>query len=352
MRGFVSSAPGKLVLSGEYAVLEGAPALVTAIDRRARIRFEQSGTGPLLLSAEPLGLKAFPILEDHRFKEDALGDVRARLVTETLALIFEALPLAREAMKSGHLSIDTTEMSLSHGGAKLGVGSSAAVAAALVGGIGSLIEVQPMKAQRVFELAHGAHLRFQHGRGSGIDVAASSFGGVLSFCRPAESAMPTCTPRAWPRALKWTVVGTGVAASTSEFLTKLRTWKDEDHNKYNGLMGELERLSREAVSTTPLDWVDWSLRWCEILERLGNSIGAPIMSEQHLNFRDFAQDNGLGYKPSGAGGGDAGFFVVPENRSLDEVGTLLNARNIHMLPLSPDASGVTIESLESSESQG
>ena len=164
--------------------------------------------------------------------------------------------------------------------------------------------------------------------------------------------MPTCTPRAWPRALKWTVVGTGVAASTSEFLTKLRTWKDEDHNKYNRLMGELERLSREAVSTTPLDWVDWSLRWCEILERLGNSIGAPIMSEQHLNFRDFAQDNGLGYKPSGAGGGDAGFFVVPENRSLDEVGTLLNARNIHMLPLSPDASGVTIESLESSESQG
>ena len=29
-----ASAPGKLVLSGEYAVLSGGPALVAAVDRR------------------------------------------------------------------------------------------------------------------------------------------------------------------------------------------------------------------------------------------------------------------------------------------------------------------------------
>ena len=76
------------------------------------------------------------------------------------------------------------------------------------------------------------------------------------------------------------------------------------------------------------------------------------MSEAHLQFRDFAVEHGLGYKPSGAGGGDAGFFIIPEDRSLDEVCTLIKRRNIHMLPLSPDALGVQVESLESSEGQG
>jgi len=33
----MASAPGKVVLSGEYAVLDGAPAVCMAVDRRARV---------------------------------------------------------------------------------------------------------------------------------------------------------------------------------------------------------------------------------------------------------------------------------------------------------------------------
>ena len=36
------SAPGKAVIAGEYAVLFGAPALVTAINRRAEVRIVES----------------------------------------------------------------------------------------------------------------------------------------------------------------------------------------------------------------------------------------------------------------------------------------------------------------------
>ena len=35
-----ASAPGKFVLSGEYAVLDGAPAVCVAVDRRARVSIE------------------------------------------------------------------------------------------------------------------------------------------------------------------------------------------------------------------------------------------------------------------------------------------------------------------------
>ena len=50
--------------------------------------------------------------------------------------------------------------------------------------------------------------------------------------------------------------------------------------------------------------------------------------------------------------GDAGFFVIPEQRSLEEVRTLLTSQSIHMLPISLDPEGVQAECLDSPELQG
>ena len=41
----IASAPGKIVVTGEYAVLVGAPALVAALDRRARCTMEDTDAG-------------------------------------------------------------------------------------------------------------------------------------------------------------------------------------------------------------------------------------------------------------------------------------------------------------------
>ena len=40
--GVVASAPGKLVILGEYLVLEGGPCLVAAVDRRARVELRRA----------------------------------------------------------------------------------------------------------------------------------------------------------------------------------------------------------------------------------------------------------------------------------------------------------------------
>ena len=52
------------MLFGEYAVLEGAPALVSAVNRRATVKFESNDSRVLTLSAVPLGLGHFPVLKD------------------------------------------------------------------------------------------------------------------------------------------------------------------------------------------------------------------------------------------------------------------------------------------------
>ena len=43
MKAIVARAPGKLVALGEYAVLEGAPAIVLAVDRHCEATLAQSG---------------------------------------------------------------------------------------------------------------------------------------------------------------------------------------------------------------------------------------------------------------------------------------------------------------------
>ena len=49
-----TSAPGKLVLLGEYSVLFGAPAIVAAVDRRAIVRLEGSAGDAWKVSAPGL----------------------------------------------------------------------------------------------------------------------------------------------------------------------------------------------------------------------------------------------------------------------------------------------------------
>ncbi len=51
-----ADAPGKLVLIGEYAVLENSPAIVAAVNRRATITIEKTG--------EDLSLLNLPHLKD------------------------------------------------------------------------------------------------------------------------------------------------------------------------------------------------------------------------------------------------------------------------------------------------
>src|SRR5262245_37809403 len=132
----IARAPGKVVISGAYAVLEGAPAIVAAVDRY--------------------------VTADARRTADAVTpEVRAALGNRD-APAFDARALRR-------------------GDNKLGLGSSAAILVASLGAV-ALRDLGPLSddalAAQVFEPALAAH-RAAQGGGSGIDVAASTYGGVL-----------------------------------------------------------------------------------------------------------------------------------------------------------------------------
>jgi mevalonate kinase len=110
---FVASAPGKLVALGEYAVLDGAPALVLALDRYAQAGIGRSGDSHCHLQVRA------PKVVDRRF---APGTTSGAALVD---LVTAGIPLPWRAMLD---SADFFE-----GPAKLGLGSSAAVLCAWAG---------------------------------------------------------------------------------------------------------------------------------------------------------------------------------------------------------------------------
>ena len=350
MSGFTGSAPGKLVVSGEYAVLEGVPALVQAVNRRANARFIPDGGGELRLSAKPLGIHASPIIGGGRILETALTDPKCRLAALVLHALHRDFGLRLEEC-GGDLHVDSSDMSLAHGEAKLGVGSSAAVAVTLVAGFGASLAAEPFSKETIFKVADDAHREFQAGRGSGIDIAAATYGGCLRFHRPLDrpAAIESVS---WPDAWQWIVVGTGKSASTSYFLQRLSELKEDSSSVYHARMQTLKGLGERVIQEPGLNWIDWSLEWCSALAALGDAIGAKIMSDEHNLHLNVARRLGFGYKPSGAGGGDAGFFLVPVSKPLDEILPLLRDEGVHILGLQAEGQGVHVERLEHPSLEG
>lgn len=307
------SVPGKLMLCGEYAVLEGAPALVAAVDARAHVSIGEQ-TGPLEWPA--------PEAEAARARaEEALG----------------AVP--------GQLGLDVSALRSDGGGdKKLGLGSSAAAAAgaaacvAVAHGL-DLDEERP----RVLEWAFAGHHAVAP-RGSGADVAASVLGGVVRF----ERAEPTDARRlAWPNGLELRVVWTGVEARTSDFIDRVRAFESSQPATFEAIFG---RLSAEATRFADAfergqvgAIVDRAGRYGHAMEALGQAAGASIVERSLRRVAGLARQAGGAAKPSGAGGGDVAIAFFDSGAKAAAFERLATDDGLTLLPLRVDPEGVRRE---------
>lgn len=289
MKSLTASAPGKLVVSGDYAVLDGAPAIVSAALPRARASLSSSdafrvraigfndaehaiGVGPSGLEW-PGGESALPLLD---------------AVWRTLAPVSPA-PFT--------LELDTS--AFSDGDRKLGLGSSAALAVALTGALDTWLG----GGRDVELLADRAHRDFQGGRGSGLDIATSYTGGLIVF----TTADRTVESIPWPDGLATAVLWSGVPASTAARLEKL--YQSEPHPSREALA--------DAAFVAAYAWQDQDLdevlvatsRFGVSLRSFSDAYDLDIFGAGHGELATLAEHEALVYKPCGAGGGDAGVVL-------------------------------------------
>ncbi len=275
-----TSAPGKLFLSGEYAVLEGAAAVVTTVDARAFATIENVST------------RVSPVL--RAVADMVSGD------------IFTDRP------PGVHVNSDV----FSANGIKLGFGSSAAVCAAACG---MLFEHAGLpindNRDRILEIASKAHFAAQGSRGSGADVAAGVLGGTILFsakgARPMANEPGICVKVVW----------TGRASSTVELLDRVRDLERSDRPGYRRRMDDLLDLAgalEEAYSQGEINRiVELTGEYSRAMKRLGQEAGTPIVTQEHQRVMTIAAETGGAAKPSGAGGGDCAVAVFAQQRDAD-----------------------------------
>ena len=265
-------APGKLVLTGAYAVLEGAPAIVVAVDRYA-------------------------VADASR---------RTRASSPEVDTAFDGAPAPETDVRAQQAP----------DGRKLGIGSSAsAVVAALAADAlarGEDVVASAVRA-RIFAAARAAHARVQSG-GSGIDVAASVYGGVLRYSIADET--PAIRPLAMPAGLTVAAFASRVAARTSDLRARVdaaRARCPREFERHFGAMNRAAAVAADGLEAGDLRaFVAAARAYGQLLDQLGRLADVPIVTPEVRELADLAANvspDGAAFLPSGAGGGDVAVWI-------------------------------------------
>ena len=266
-----AQAPGKIVISGAYAVLEGAPALVVAVDRYATA---DNGRPAVRRTAEI----------DAAIHEGFLRQTPW----------FDASPL-RTAKADGDR--------------KLGLGSSAAILVAALAA-DALDGPEPPRdlAAHVFPRALVAHRQAQRG-GSGIDVASSCYGGVLQCQRDGEGQLQV-EPWQLPAAVVVEVFAYDEAAATADMVAGVADYARRSPLEYAAQMSILRSLADEACESRSAEaWLGVMAKQYAALADLGDAAGVPVVDASGRELAASAKAEGACFGPAGAGGGDVAVWL-------------------------------------------
>ena len=339
MTRIVASAPGKLVLLGEYAVLEGAPALVLAVDRRAHATLASLDDDCWEIVSPTLRLRARLRLQDG--EATWLDAASAELAW--VATLLASFPAAGE-LPPQRIGLDSDAFHLDHAGAraKLGLGSSAALAVALLGALHALAKA----ATPTLDEAIHAHRAIQHGRGSGIDVAASLTGGVSCFRLEGDAVH--AAPAKLPDGLRWRCVYSGRPASTGAMLETVAAWREREPAAFAHRHRELATISSRGIDAMAANDAAAFLSslhdYAAALARLGEAASADIASREHRAIGSIAAGCGCVYKSCGAGGGDVGVTFAVEDVRLRTFAERVAQAGYRVIDLAEDPQGLVVAS--------
>lgn len=315
-------APGKIVLLGEYAVLEGAPALVMAVDRYAKITLATHNESYSQVESPNWGNgpARFTLEQQQMIWQDSATADSYSLISHIITALLKATD-TQVALPNFNLSIDTADFFQSRQ-TKLGLGSSAAITVSLAGALLKLIGVEKTNEELLPQLID-AHRSFQGGRGSGIDIASSLYGGLIAYQTDSRHVSPTVQQYTLPSGLYYMCIFTGKSASTTNFIGRYNDWKTQDPQGSTNLIDCLKNIvihSQEIVHYGDSSRLLQAVKdYAQQLKELTKASGLPIYSAEHLHIDELARAAGVSYKPCGAGGGDIGLALSDDPQRLTEL---------------------------------
>ncbi|RJR15732.1 mevalonate kinase [Candidatus Microgenomates bacterium] len=307
MKKVLVSAPGKLLLFSDHAVVYGKPCIVTAINQRLTVTISENNEGTTHFET---------------------GNNGTRFVEAALIVGSKQLAVSRKGF---------TITTISEFSGKYGFGSSAAVTVATVKAL-SDFNNKSLTNDEFFSLSFAAVRKIQP-KASGFDVAASVFGGTLWY----EKEKP---PQAL--AVDWKdvalVVGySGVKADTPTMVEQVAGLQAQNPQKFAKLLTAMEKLVEQAKQALVVkDWqrvgilMNYNQEYLRDLGVSTEKLEALISAAKHAG--------AFGAKLSGAGGGDSMIALV-SNDKKEIVEKAITEAGGEVVSITPDEEGVRLESV-------
>ncbi|MDO6418325.1 GHMP kinase [Amphritea sp. 2_MG-2023] len=320
------TAPGSLMLMGEHAVLFGQRALACAVDKRISVLLTPRADRIVNIDS---ALAQYSANLDQLPPEPALNFV--------LAAIERQLPRLTQGFD---LRIRSE---FSH---TVGLGSSAAVTAAVVAALQALISgaERDHDPQALFAEALAVVHQVQDGRGSGTDLVAAVYGGVVGYTIASTEMAPQIRRLQGLPTISLYYVG--YKMKTPDVLKRVEGFAAQSPELYAGLyqlMGQTCEQAERAVDNS--DWTQLG-RLMNIYQGLMDALGVNDACLAEIIYSLRSSPDVLGAKISGSGLGDCVLALgVPTQLPLSYKRSYEGAdeQYYEQIPVAVSAQGVTVE---------
>jgi mevalonate kinase len=273
-----SSAPGKLMLLGDYSVVYNNPCLVTAVDKRIHVDMEVIEGAQDEIITPQVKESTFVLKTVNTFKKKFSVTKAVRITT--------------------HADFSNT----------VGLGSSSAVTVATLNALCKLFS-KNLDKKELFTFCYEVVLSIQ-GVGSGFDIAAAVYGGTLYYVTGGKIIEPLTVQE-----LPLVVGYSGVKANTAQYIKKVAVeFKDKQRELATIFSSISSLVERARIGIEKNNFAEVGLCMTEnhsFLQKLGVSIPKlDSMVEAAI------QAGAWGAKLSGAGGGDCMIALVSEDKRI------------------------------------
>lgn len=290
-----ASAPGKMILFGEHSVVYGKPAVVLAIDRRAKVYAEKRTDKKIFIDADNLGFSGY-------FEGDEYHAVRGKAWRgRNLAALNVS---ARKTMEylgvEGGVNLKVRSMIP----IAVGLGSSAAICVTTVSAVERLFDAG-LKNEEISKLAFEGETII-HGKPSGVDNNVSTYGGVLSYDK--ENGIKR---HKLEKNIPFIIGNTKKKRSTKKMVENVAALKERnpvEMEKILNSMGLIAESGLEALMKADINRIGDLM---DLNHGLLSAIGVSTMKLEILCHT--SRNNGaLGAKLTGAGGGGCMIALAEE----------------------------------------
>jgi mevalonate kinase len=316
------SAPGKLMLFGEHAVVYNHPCLVTAVDQRIYTTISFTEDDMFYLDAPDVKIENYK----KQIKNIGKGAIpKGAMFIEIAVKNFKK----NYGLKKGIRVTTKSEFS-----SEFGFGSSSASTICVLKAIAELTN-KKISNKQLFDLAYKTVLDIQ-GKGSGFDVAAAIYGGTLAFFTGGKVIKPLAIKN-----LPLIVGYSGIKADTVTLMNQVKETANNYPNIVDGIYQNIEKIipfAQTAILKNDWQTVGELMNINQgYLESLG--VSTQKLSEMIYAVRD---NGGYGAKLSGAGGGDCIIALAPQDK-IPAIKKAIKDAGGQVLDVEANAKGVRIE---------